>query len=106
MKRLRIYKAVVCLLTLVCIAQIALGSFTGKADERSKKYSLRNLKNYKRFTLTTLNSNYQFKGFQTLPYSANNRYNALVKYESGNSSYVYPYKYTVKTPKFKTPSRP
>ena len=86
-------------------------SFTGIVDEktRNNKYSLRNLNNYskKGLSLNAIKSNLQFKGIY-LPSTSlsleSSEVNSMLQYNNGNTTYVYPYKFKVKVPKFKTPS--
>jgi len=86
-------------------------SFTGIVDEKTKnnKYSLRNLSNYskKGLSLNAIKSNLQFKGVY-LPITSlsleSNEVNSMLQFNNGNTTYIYPYKFKVKVPKFKTPS--
>lgn len=86
-------------------------SFTGIVDEktRNSKYSLRSLNNYskKGLSLNAIKSNLQFKGVY-IPSSSlsleSSEVNSMLQYNNGNTTYVYPYKFKVKVPKFKTPS--
>ncbi len=86
-------------------------SFTGIVDEktRNSKYSLRNLNNYakKGLSLSAIKSNLQFKGVY-LPSSSlsleRSEVNSMLQYNNGNTTYIYPYKFKVKVPKFKTPT--
>lgn len=85
-------------------------SFTGIVDDKVKnsKFSLRNLHNFskKGLSLTAIKANLQYKGLQisskayTLPH---NEVNSMLQYNRGNTTYIYPYKFKVKVPKFKTP---
>jgi hypothetical protein len=106
MNRLRTILASSALIALLCISQLAAGaSHADRIEDGSQKYSLRNLKNYKRTSLSSLNGTYKLRGFETLPYSSQTRYNALLRYDNGSSTYVFPYKVVSKAPKFKTPAR-
>lgn len=86
-------------------------TFTGIVDEktRNNKYSLKNLNNFskKGLTLNAIKSNLQFKGVY-IPSTAlrleSSEVNSMLQYNNGNTTYVYPYKFKVKVPKFKTPS--
>ncbi|HVZ26891.1 MAG TPA: hypothetical protein VG842_12585, partial [Sediminibacterium sp.] len=63
-------------------------------------------------SFSSLKSNLQFKGMLQLSEkrSAENPNTAevstMLRYESGNTTYIYPYKFKVKAPKFKTPAPP
>ena len=89
-------------------------SFTGITEERAKnsKYSLKNLSSlsHKSLNYASLKSNLQFKGMQVLgskdPLSGT-EVNSMLRFDNGNTTYVYPYKFKVKVPtKFKTPVAP
>lgn len=101
----------VALLLLGMQMAYAAFSFSGIADEKNKstKYSLKNLSSlaHKGFSLSSLKSNLQYKGPQTLslagPVASGTDLNAL-RFDNGTTSFVYPYKVKVKVPKFKTPA--
>ena len=107
------YKKIALATMLLLSMQTIFGaiSFTGIVDEktRNNKYSLRNLNNYskKGLSLCAIKSNLQFKGVY-LPSTSlgieTNEVNSMLQYNNGNTTYVYPYKFKVKVPKFKTPS--
>ena len=86
-------------------------SFTGIADEKTKssKYSLKNLSalSHKGLSFSSLKSSLQFKGSQ-LPKDgqSGSEVNSMLRYDNGNTTYIYPYKFKVKAPKFKTPAPP
>jgi hypothetical protein len=90
--------------------KMGVASFVGNEDNKTKeKYSLNNLNKYsaKKYSLPSLRSGYQFKtsweaGQQV---SANGiEVYSMLRYEKGNTAYVFPYKYKVKTSRFVTPS--
>ena len=100
---------------LVVQAGFAAFSFTGLSDERSKnnKYSLRNLKYYsnKSLTYSGLKTSLYFKGTQVMAQKSEGIqgatvYNSYLRYDNGNTSFVFPYKFKVNMPlpKFKTPT--
>ncbi len=95
------------------VAYAAL-SFSGLADEKTKansKFSLRSLSSlsHKSLSLSSLKSSLQYKGGQmySLPKETTSGFevSSMLRYDNGNTTYIYPYKYKVKVPKFKTPSR-
>jgi hypothetical protein len=95
----------------VCIAMthMALAAFSGSADDRNKdKYSLKNLnklsKNYSLSSLRT--STFQFKGFYQVDQNRGIQSGSYLSLQRGNITYVYPYKYKVKVPRFVTPTPP
>ncbi len=88
-------------------------SFTGITDEKNKttKYSLKNLSSlsHKGLSFSSLKSNLQYKGTQnanTREVVTGSEVNLMLRFDNGNTSYVYPYKFKVKAPKFKTPAPP
>ncbi len=83
-------------------------SFTGIADDKTKtiKYSLKNLSllSHKGLSFSSLKSNLQYRG--SLPPKESvfgNEVSSMLRYDNGNTTYIYPYKFKVKAPKFKTP---
>ncbi|MGI8950883.1 MAG: hypothetical protein ACR2FN_04780 [Chitinophagaceae bacterium] len=95
---------------LVMAVHAAMGSFTGSEDRNKNKYSLKNLSSVKYYSLSSLyNSGFQYKGSRQLYQQINNNgieINSFIKLQKGNTTYVYPYKYVIKLPKFKTPVAP
>ncbi len=93
----------------IVLTHTAFAAFSGSADDRTKnKYSLKNLnklsKNYSLSTLRT--STFQFKGFYQATQTAGASTGSLLSLQRGNTTYVYPYTYKVKVPRFKTPAPP
>lgn len=80
-------------------------SFTGIADEKLKttKFSLKNLGSlsHKGLSFSSVKLNLQYKGPQSI---SGSEFGSVLRFDNGNTSYVYPYKYKVKAPKFKTPA--
>jgi hypothetical protein len=99
-------------LLLVCATQISLGSFTGTVDEKAKaKYSLKNFNKtfYKKASPFSLTAGYQYKGTQVLSQqkdASGITYNSIMRYEKGNTTYIYPYKHKVTVSVFRTPTPP
>lgn len=99
-------------LFIICVAHMALASFTGTMDDKTKaKYSLKNFNKifYKKASAYSLTAGYQFKGIQLMSEQKNpagTTLNLMMRYENGNTTYIYPYKHKVSVSKFKTPSRP
>ncbi|MDB5229355.1 MAG: hypothetical protein JWN76_160 [Chitinophagaceae bacterium] len=103
---------------LVLAVHLAYASFvsgtTGTVDERrNNKYTLKNFNRsvLTKYSLTTFRpSLYDFKGSQTLRSqsamgSGSMEVNSLMRFENGNTAYIFPYKYKMKVSKFVTPSR-
>lgn len=102
------------------IAVLAMGiqvvyaaiSFTGIADEKTKstKYSLKNFSSmsHKGLSFSSLKSSLQFKGtqFNSRESFSGSEINSMLRYENGNTTYIYPYKIKIKAPKFKSPTPP
>lgn len=101
---------------LVMVIQMAYAafSFSGITDEHNKnsKYSLKNLNSFSRKSLTysSMKSSLQFRGTQLLinkDNQNNSEVNSMLRFDNGNTTFVYPYKFKVKVPtKFKTPVAP
>ncbi len=91
------------------VAYAAL-SFTGIADEKTKnvtKFSLKNLSalSHKGLSFSSLKSSLQYKGTQPSKESIfGSEVSSMLRYDNGNTTYIYPYKFKVKAPKFKTPA--
>lgn len=95
----------------VLAVQFVYGSFTGNSDGSKDKFSLRNLNTAnKSYSLSSLRlSSFNYKGSVELSQktaSGQVQVSSMIRLEKGNTTYVYPYKYTVKVPKFVTPKAP
>lgn len=107
-----IYQKLAALIAFVLISQLVMAAFTGSAEDKNKanKYSLKNLsKLSKNYSLSSLKTGFLFKGFQDFSQQRLNNgieVNSMVRMEKGNTTFVYPYKFKVKVPKFKTPVAP
>ena len=95
------------LLMGIQVAYAAL-SFTGIADEKlkSSKYSLKNFGSlsHKGLSFSSLKASLQYRGPQSLTNNPAGSVGSALRFDNGNTSFVYPYKVKVKVPKFKTPS--
>lgn len=110
-KKRHIQKAIITTVlgSLVMPFAFASLSLSGTIDEKSKsnKYSLKNFSNYSKrgFSISSYKNNLQFQsGLSLNPNNNNQAANSLMQFGNGNTTYVIPFKYTFKTPKFKTPS--
>lgn len=99
------------ILTMVMPFAFASLTLTGTVGEKSKsnKYSLKNLSHYsqKSLSFSLLRTNLQYKGLSSiseLKSNSNNDLGSFMQIEKGNTTYILPYNFKVKTPKFKTPS--
>ena len=87
-------------------------SFTGSVDERAKnsKYSLKNLSSlsHKSLTYSSMKASMLFRGTQLI--GSKDQQNpieisSMLRFDNGNTTYVYPYKFKLKVPtKFKAPA--
>ena len=107
------YKKIMSLLLLIGAVQIAFGSFTGNSDKKtSSMFSLKNFnKNFfKTASPFSLKAGYTFKGFQVVSQkkelNGDISFNSTMRYEKGNTTYIYPYKHKMAVSKFKTPAAP
>ncbi|MGN6616884.1 MAG: hypothetical protein ACTHJ5_06865 [Ilyomonas sp.] len=95
---------------LVFLTQATIASFTGNFDDNKDKYSLKSLNRLsKNYSLSSLRGSFQYKGSLNMnqQYFNNNNtveVNSMIRFEKGNTTYVYPYRYKVKVPRFKTPT--
>jgi hypothetical protein len=95
--------------TMIVPFAFAALTLTGKVDEKAKssQYSLRNIGRYsnKSYSLSLYRTNLMYRGSLSIsPKNGSNGINSFIQIESGNTTYIMPYKLKVKTPKFKTPS--
>lgn len=102
---------IVLLLLCVFFTQLAVASFIGHSTSKKSKYSLKNLqlRSVKTFPSGTLNSfkNFSFKGIHEVPVAPKMLQTgtsiSYMRFENGNTSFVFPYKYQIKVSKFNTP---
>jgi hypothetical protein len=111
-KTIRFKKAMMALL-LVSAAHIAFASFTGTSENKSRNlYSLKNFNRtfYRSASPFSLRAGFEYKGSQLLSVKKEDNgslsMNSVLRYEKGNTVYIYPYKVKVSVPKFKTPTPP
>ena len=105
------FKKVFIALLLVGATHIALGSFTGSTNKRSEElYSLKNFnKNfYKSFSPISLRAGFSYKGMQLLSQkkeiNGDISYNSMMRFEKGDTTYIYPYTHKVSVSRFKAPT--
>ena len=111
-KPIRLKKLLIALL-LVSATHIAMGSFTGTSDKKSSNlYSLKSFNRnfYKSTSPFSLRAGFHYKGLQVINQKkeANGdvSLNSMMRYEKGNTTYIYPYTHKVSVPKFKAPTAP
>lgn len=96
---------------LILIIQISYASFVGKSDDQKNKFSLRSLNSVgKAYSLSSLRTNtFLYRGSQEIyqqSYGDKVQVQSMIRMERGNTTYVYPYRYVVKVPRFKPPTAP
>lgn len=89
------------------------GAFTGVSiDERTNKFSLKNLSALsKNYSLSYLRvGSYQYIGTQQVSQQKVGdtavEVQSMMRVQRGNTTFVYPYKYKMQVPRFKTPAPP
>ena len=99
------------LFTMVVPFAFASFTLTATVGEKSKssKYSLKNLSHYsnKSLSLSLLRTSLQYKGLSSINQLKMNDgvgLNSFIQIDRGNTTYILPYSFKVKAPKFKTPS--
>lgn len=96
----------------VLAVQFVYGSFTGNSDGSKDKFSLKNISSVsKSYSLSSLKAGtFKYKGSSELSQlntgSGNVEVTSMIRLERGNTTYVYPYRYNVKAPRFVTPKAP
>jgi hypothetical protein len=106
-------KKITIALLLLGATHIAMGSFTGSTDKRNRNvYSLKNFNRnfYKLVSPFSLSAGFEYKGLQLLSQkkelNGDITYNSMMRFEKGNTTYIYPYTHKVSVPKFKSPVPP
>src|SRR3954453_7795505 len=112
MQKVKVMKVMIALL-LVGATHLAMGAFTGLSEKKSSNlYSLKSFnRNFYRNTSSfSLRSVFEYKGtrFLTQKKEANGdiTMTSMMRFEKGNTTYIYPYTHKVVMPKFKTPTPP
>jgi len=98
---------------LIVFACAAFGAFSGKIGDDGSKFNLKDLGHYSPknyygglFMSSSLKQ-FSFKGSEEISAKFNGngaQFESMIRLQKGNTTYVYPYKYKVQAPKFKTPS--
>ncbi len=105
------YSTFLILTVLILTVDLVYGAFTGNNLRDNNKYSLKNLNTTNtNYTLNPLRTGtFRYKGSVDLNQQNTGnqiKVQSMIRLEKGNTTYIYPYKYTVKVPKFKTPEAP
>jgi hypothetical protein len=113
MKLKPVYTKMTAAVMLLLTVNLSFGSFTGTTldEHSSNKFGLKNLaalsKNYSLSYLKT--GSLRFVGNQEVSQQKVNdtvEVQSMMRIQRGNTTFVYPYKYKVQVPRFKTPSPP
>lgn len=97
------------LLIAVKLAFASIG-VSGISDDKlkSNKYSLKNFSALRHtFSLNSLKSKLHYTSsdvYSQSNFNSTTQMNSMMKYDRGNTTYIMPFNYKVKVPKFKTPS--
>ena len=107
LKYSKYFAAAFCMLAV----QFVYGSFTGNSDGSKDKFSLKNLSAVSKvYSLSSLRINtFHYKGTSELSQQNTGdqvQVTSMIRLERGNTTFIYPYKYSVKVPRFVTPKAP
>jgi len=112
MKKIRVKKIIIALV-LVSAAHLAMGAFTGTTTKKSSSlYSLKNFNRnfYKNSSIFSLRYGFDYKGTRFISQkkepNGDIAITSIIRFEKGNTTYVYPYVHKVIVPKFTTPAPP
>lgn len=112
MKKIKAIKFIVALL-LITATHIAMGAFTGTSEKKSSNlYSLKyfNKNFYKNTSVFSIRSRFEYKGTRFLSQkkepNGDITMTSMMRFEKGNTTYIYPYSHKVNVPKFATPAPP
>lgn len=112
MKQAKMKKVIIALL-LVSATHLAMGAFTGRSAKKSNDlFSLKNFNRnfYKTASFFSLRTSYAYKGSRFLSQrkEANGDITmySMMRFEKGNTTYIYPYAHKIVVPRFKTPAPP
>ena len=97
---------------LLIAAKLAFAAIgvSGISEDKYKtnKYSLKNFSSLRHtFSLNTLKSRLHYTSsdvYSQTSLNSNTQMNSMMRYDKGNTTYIMPFNYKVKVPKFKTPS--
>ncbi len=112
MKHSPVYTKIIAAALLVLAVNFSFGAFSGNSyDEHSSKFSLKNLANFsKSYSLSYLRiGNMRFVNTQQVSeqkVDSSVQVQSIMRIQRGNTTFVYPYTYKVRVPKFKTPAPP
>ncbi|HWB25467.1 MAG TPA: hypothetical protein VG738_08295 [Chitinophagaceae bacterium] len=112
MKRRTLYTKILAAALLLLAVNFSFGAYSGSSyDDHSSKFSLKNLGAFsKTYSLAYLRfGNIRFVGTQQVSEQKQDstvQVQSMMRIQRGNTTFVYPYTYRVRVPKFKTPAPP
>ena len=112
MKQVKVKKIIIALL-LVSATHIAMGSFTGRSEKKSNDlFSLKNFNRnfYKGASMFSFRAGFEYKGTRFLSQrkepNGDLTISSIMRFEKGNTTYIYPYSHKIVVSNFKTPAPP
>lgn len=112
MKKGKVIKVIIALI-LVTATHIAMGAFTGSSEKKSSNlYSLKNFNRnfYRHISNFSLRAGFEYKGTRLLSQRVEPNGDitmiSMMRFEKGNTTYIYPYTHKLLGSKFKTPTPP
>jgi hypothetical protein len=112
MKHSSAYTKIIAAALLILAVNFSFGAFSGSVyDEHSNKFSLKNLGTFsKNYSLAYLRiGSMRFVGTQQVSEQQQDstvQVQSMMRIQRGNTTFVYPYTYKVRVPRFKTPTPP
>ncbi|HVX52755.1 MAG TPA: hypothetical protein VHB48_21525 [Chitinophagaceae bacterium] len=112
MKRSGTFTKILAAALLISAVNLCFGAYSGSSyDDHTNKFSLKNLavfsKNYSLSYLKFANS--RFVGMQQVSQQQADsliQVQSMMRIQRGNTTFVYPYTYKVRVPRFKAPAPP
>lgn len=96
---------------MVFATHMSLASFTGNSEKKSSSiFSLKDFNKsfYRSTSSLSLRVGFVFKGLQVINHKRESNgditINSMMRFEKGNTTYIYPYRHKVSSPKFRTPT--
>lgn len=106
-------KLIILAFLLASATHIAMAAFTGTSEKKSSNlYSLKSFNRnfYRNSSIFSLRSGFVYKGTslltQKIEQNGDITVTSMMRFERGNTSYVYPYTHKISVPRFKTPTPP
>lgn len=109
---MRFFKLFIIITAAVLLTHTAMAAFTSNKDDNKNKYSLKHLSKLSNNYLS-FQSRYRLAQPNSFTYtreanglSVSSPINTYLYSQKTTTTFVYPYKYTAKVPKFKAPVKP